>query len=292
MADRPIPPPPPVTMENIMAMMRTQAELHHESMMKMQQENMNAMNEVKRKADEDNAAQREAYERANKERDDRRSWERFAKFAPLPFIVAYDPLDADGWITELEKVHIILKCTEEEKVDTVVHLLQGPAATWWKVEVKKKRDGKHTWGQFKKLFFDHHFPITKKIEYVEQFLQLKQAGKTVAEYEIEFSSLARFVPQFTTEDVDRAARFQQGLHNSIEKLVVGINPTTYADTLACAMHIQAIEMKEKKVNERKRQKQEQQGGFSKKPFTQRYGQSSGSNQRTFRKNANFAPRNN
>lgn len=129
-----------------------------------------------------------------KEREDLRTWERFAKFALQQFIATPNPLDAEGWIVELEKVYGILKSSDEEKVDCAVHLLQGPTATWWEVELKKKTDGKHSWAQFKQLFFDHYFLVAKKKEYMEQFRRLKQAGRTVAEYKIEFSRLARFLP--------------------------------------------------------------------------------------------------
>ena len=65
------PPPPPVTMANILAMMRTQAELHQETMTKMQNDNITAMNKKRRKMEEDNLAQRQDQERAAKDREER-----------------------------------------------------------------------------------------------------------------------------------------------------------------------------------------------------------------------------
>ena len=86
-------------------------------------------------------------------------------------------------------------------------------------------------------------------------MNLRQVGRTVTEYEIEFSRLSRFVPQFTTEDKDRAERFLDGLHLGLMKLVATSNPTTYAETLACALRIEAIENLEKKHADRKRERE-------------------------------------
>ena len=93
---------------------------------------------------------------------------------------------------------------------------------------------------------------------------MKQSGRTVAEYEIEFSRLARFVPQFTTVDADRAARFVQGLHTSLQKFVAASKATTYAAILESALRIEAIETLEKRG--KKRQKLDQQGNPSQKPY--------------------------
>lgn len=190
-------------------------------------------------------------------------------------MIAHNPLDAEGWITELEKVYGILKSTEAEKVDCALHLLQGPAATWWDVEVQKKVDGKHTWEQFKQLFLDHHFPESKRDEYMEEFMLLRQAERTVAEYEREFARLARFAPQLTTKDADRASRFLKGLNLEIFTIVKGINPGSYADTLACAMRIEVGKVLKKQRNEKKRNKNDQLGGFNKKPFVKNNNSASG-----------------
>jgi hypothetical protein len=44
-----------------------------------------------------------------------------------------------------------------------------------------------------------------------EFLQLKQDHKNVVEYEIQFSTLARYAQAYVQEDEIKAHRFEQGL---------------------------------------------------------------------------------
>jgi hypothetical protein len=50
----------------------------------------------------------------------------------------------------------------------------------------------------------------------KEFLQLKQGQKTVAEYEIEFSRLARYTSIYVQNDEVKAHRFKEGLRQPIK----------------------------------------------------------------------------
>ena len=55
----------------------------------------------------------------------------FQDTRPLPFATAVHPMEAEDWLKDTERKLRAVGCTEEEKVRYAVHLLAGPAASWW-----------------------------------------------------------------------------------------------------------------------------------------------------------------
>ena len=125
------PPPPPITAEDVLAILKNQNDMFLETMAKMQQDNLKLISELQAQIAEDSIAQEVARDRVDREIEDQAHWERFTEQAPPPFLVAATPSDAEIWIIRLEKAHSTLGCTDEQKVDTAVRLLQGPTADLW-----------------------------------------------------------------------------------------------------------------------------------------------------------------
>lgn len=182
----------------------------------------------------------------------KKSFNRFIKFTPKLFSGTLDPLEVEQWIKELEKVFKVIECKEDEKVNFILHILQGDADVWWTVKAKEKDIGEHSWEEFKELFLDHYFPITIKEKYIEDFLRLNQGGRIAAEYECEFTRLSRFVPRMTTTDGAKVDRFKMSLHLSIQKQLALLPKGTYAEVLAIAMGVKVIEDIKKKNYEKNR----------------------------------------
>ena len=57
----------------------------------------------------------------------------FKKLSPPSFEGTTDPMIAEHWITEMEKVFIYMRCPEEEKVDYVMYMLKDRAYGWWQM---------------------------------------------------------------------------------------------------------------------------------------------------------------
>jgi hypothetical protein len=55
----------------------------------------------------------------------------FMSHKPPSFSHSPDPLQADDWIKELEKMLNIVQCTDREKVLYASGRLEGTAANWW-----------------------------------------------------------------------------------------------------------------------------------------------------------------
>jgi hypothetical protein len=60
-------------------------------------------------------------------------------------------MDAEDWLMDTERKLKAVGANDEEKVRYAVHLLSGPAATWWDNEVTLQHPEKvFSWEEFKK----------------------------------------------------------------------------------------------------------------------------------------------
>ena len=144
----------------------------------------------------------------------------FQKLKPPSFSGTANPLEAEDWITAMEKAFEAMGCTNEEKVIYAVYMLKSSAFEWWDAHKKSYPEGTPlTWILFKEAFYKKYFPESIKRIKEREFLELKQGNKSVGEYEIEFSRLARFAPEFVQTDGSKARRFESGLRQQLKRLV-------------------------------------------------------------------------
>jgi hypothetical protein len=68
----------------------------------------------------------------------------------------------------------------------------------------------------------------------KEFLELKQGNKSVVEYEIEFSRLARFAPEFVQTDGSKARRFESGLRQPLKRRVEAFELTIFREVVSKA----------------------------------------------------------
>ncbi|GJU06620.1 putative reverse transcriptase domain-containing protein [Tanacetum coccineum] len=86
------------------------------------------------------------------------SWlERFGKHKPRSFSSATTPVDAENWITHIEKIFEVLGCANEFKARLVSYKLEGVALYWWKA-FKQAKGGETyvatlSWKDFRDIFF-------------------------------------------------------------------------------------------------------------------------------------------
>jgi hypothetical protein len=59
----------------------------------------------------------------------------FFNAKPFPFASAVEPMDAEDWLMDMKRKLKAVGANDEEKVRYDVHLLSGPAASWWDNEV-------------------------------------------------------------------------------------------------------------------------------------------------------------
>ena len=85
--------------------------------------------------------------------------------------------------------------------------LTDVARAWWLME-EVGLEKPVAWSLFSKKFYRKFFPEIAKKKLRQQFIRLKQQGRTVDEYAAEFQKLSRFAKNMVADEEDRADQFQ------------------------------------------------------------------------------------
>jgi hypothetical protein len=141
----------------------------------------------------------------------------FLRTRPTTFSQAKDPMEAEDWLTGVEKKLVITQCTDREKVLFAAHQLFGTAANWWETYCNTHADvDTITWNEFKAHFCTHYVPRgTMKLR-KKEFADLKQGGMTVNEYLNSFIQLSRYASDDINTDEKKHDMFLNGLNDDIQ----------------------------------------------------------------------------
>ena len=90
-----------------------------------------------------------------------------------------------------------LHYSEERQVTFAVFQLEGTARSWWSViRTKWKMEQTlRTWVNFMREFNAKYFPPLIQEKKEDEFIRLRQGTQSVAEYESQFTRLAKFAPE-------------------------------------------------------------------------------------------------
>nr|XP_010937346.1 uncharacterized protein LOC105056735 [Elaeis guineensis] len=102
-------------------------------------------------------------------------YERFRRLNPPLFEDGSDPMAAETWIQDMEKMFDALQYPENAKVGLAVPMLKGNAEFWW-TAIKAaygNNDDQLTWEEFKEIFYNQYFPRTMRLVKENEFLALK-----------------------------------------------------------------------------------------------------------------------
>ena len=80
----------------------------------------------------------------------------FKRLSPPTFEGTTEPMEAEKWIIEMEKVFRVLECSEDERVAYAAYMLRGDAYDWWRLEEEKRGQETEpwTWELFKSAFYE------------------------------------------------------------------------------------------------------------------------------------------
>ncbi|GAU47915.1 hypothetical protein TSUD_404680 [Trifolium subterraneum] len=150
-----------------------QAQRHEEMMMMFQQQMGNAQTQ-----DTGSAAFRE-----------------FCRMNPPEFVGEYVPSVSREWIQRMSGILDSMACTGLEKFTFATRFLRGAACDWWEGvrAYMTASQMEMTWANFRRLFIDHYIPESYRMSMERELIELKQAGKSVAEYIAKFNELVRYV---------------------------------------------------------------------------------------------------
>ena len=78
-----------------------------------------------------------------------------------------------------------------------------------------------TWEDFREPFIGMFFTAFARHAKAWEFLELKQGRKTVLEFVVKFTELARFADDYVATNMAKVRKFEDGLKFSIRRKIVG-----------------------------------------------------------------------
>ncbi|XP_052189873.1 uncharacterized protein LOC127799691 [Diospyros lotus] len=134
---------------------------------------------------------------------------------PPEFCGGVDAIVVENWMMAMEKHLQAIGCADVQKVRLATFLLRGDAERWWETARQRFGNREPLWSEFQTAFNERFFPDWVREQNTYEFIELEQGGRTVAQYEAEFTSLARFAPGLVSSEDMKIAKFQRGLRAEI-----------------------------------------------------------------------------
>ncbi|XP_039040509.1 uncharacterized protein LOC120178782 [Hibiscus syriacus] len=153
---------------------------------------------------------------------------------------------AGFWLNDVKNMLNRVLYDDQGKLDGVMSLLIEQASVWWNTVVARVSTEQITWEFFLREFMEMYIGDVFVNEMMQQFLNLKQSGKTIYEYECEFHKLSRFSSEFIPTEKSRIDRFVSGLDSQYKRILVSHHFTAFQEVVnkAKAME-QQLKIKEK-----------------------------------------------
>ncbi|XP_028108984.1 uncharacterized protein LOC114307772 [Camellia sinensis] len=111
-------------------------------------------------------------------REESTTIKQFQDLKPTTFIGSPNPLVAEAWVRDMEKIFRALPCTERQKVTFATFTFKDDAQEWWLLTLEK--EDIVTWVRFLEVFYEKYFPDSLREQKASEFIHLRQGTMTVA----------------------------------------------------------------------------------------------------------------
>ncbi|MQL90993.1 hypothetical protein Taro_023597 [Colocasia esculenta] len=163
--------------------------------------------------------------------------ERFKRLLPPSFKGESDPLLAESWMREIEKIFRAIRCADEDKVTLTTYMLQERADVWWASLLRTRfEDGaiNVAWDELVRLFRAKFVPELIQDRMEQEFLSLAQGSMTVVEYEARFSKLSKYESHIVADERRKTKMIMMGLKPSLRTRLVAFDHRTLDEALSAA----------------------------------------------------------
>jgi hypothetical protein len=134
------------------------------------------------------------------------------------FSEAGEPLEADHWLRVMESKFGLLRCTEVQKTLFTMQQLWGDASAWWaNYTATRPADYQVLWVEFRNAFRAYYIPAGVMRKKRQEFMDLKQGGRSVHDYSKQFNHLAQYAPDQVDTDEKKKDRFIIGLSTKLQE---------------------------------------------------------------------------
>nr|GFC18297.1 hypothetical protein [Tanacetum cinerariifolium] len=181
--------------------------------------------------------------------------ERFNKQKPHSFEKAIAPVEAENWISHMEKIFDVMGCEDAFKTRLAVYKFEGNALAWWKA-YKQAKGGDAwlitvTWEDFKKLFFLKFFPRAEQERLKRKYHSIRQIStKTSTEFMQCFLRLSGFLGAAAGTEEEQAKNFQWGLRRSTLNHLMCMSYTDVAQVANAARNCEILHERDEEDTER------------------------------------------
>jgi hypothetical protein len=170
------------------------------------------------------------------------------------FIAMHPPLfteAGDHWLWMMESKFGLLHCTEVQNTLFTVQQLRGDASTWWaNYTATHPADYQVPWAEFRDAFHAHYIPTGVMRKKRQEFMELKQGGRSVHDFSKQFNHLAQYASDQV--DTDEKDRFMIGLSTKLQERLTLNTGGTFLEFVSNVMIVEDairahMETKKRKV---------------------------------------------
>ncbi|MQL75489.1 hypothetical protein Taro_007867 [Colocasia esculenta] len=150
------------------------------------------------------------------------------RMLPPSFKGESNPLLAESWMREIEKIFRAIRCPDEDK---------ERADVWWASLLRTRFEDDVVdvaWDEFVRLFRAKFIPEHIQDRMEQEFLCLTQGSMTVLEYEARFEELSKYAPHVVDDERRKAKKFVMGLKPSLRTRLVVFDHRTLDEALSAA----------------------------------------------------------
>jgi hypothetical protein len=140
----------------------------------------------------------------------------FAATHPPLLTEAGEPLEADHWLWVMESKFGLLHYTEVQKTIFAAQQLCGDASAWWaNYTATHPVDYQVPWAEFHDAFRAHYIPAGVMRKKRQEFMDLKQGGRSMHDYSKQFNHLVQYAPDQVDTDEKKKDRFMISLSTKL-----------------------------------------------------------------------------
>ncbi|XP_071739589.1 uncharacterized protein [Rutidosis leptorrhynchoides] len=168
---------------------------------------------------------------------------RFQKQCPLSFSTASTPVEAENWITHIEKIYRVLGCEERFWVPLAVYKLEGDAQRWW-IALRQAKGGidfedSLDWVDFKELLFRQYFSEAEKEAVIREYANIKQGNdESINDFTKRFLRLVGLIGAAAGSSEDQARKYKWAVHGRYRSKMINLKCFDVAEAADYARNLE------------------------------------------------------
>ncbi|XP_071740383.1 uncharacterized protein [Rutidosis leptorrhynchoides] len=168
---------------------------------------------------------------------------RFQKQCPLSFNTASTPVEAENWITHIEKIYRVLGCEERFWVPLAVYKLEGDAQRWW-IALRQAKGGIEfedslDWVDFMELFFRQYFSEAEKEAVIREYANIKQGNdESINDFTKRFLRLVGLIGAAVGSAEDQARKYKWAVHGRYRSKMINLKCFDVAEAADYAQNLE------------------------------------------------------